>query len=136
MKHFRTAKRQALSSLEDLSIAMTEWIGTPTSIIVHTLIFIAALTFGILGQSLDLVLLVLTTLVSLEAIYLAIFIQMTVNRQNTNIEEIAEEVEDLGEEVEDDNQVDAEVTQALKAIEGRLGKLQTDLEVLKKKGLL
>jgi len=92
------------------------WIGSPGSLVVHTLVFIGFFAVSLLRWvPWDLMLLVLTTVVSLEAIYLAIFIQMTVNRQSQslkdveeevgdiqeNIEELGENVEELGENVED-----------------------------------
>ena len=40
-------------------------------------------------------LLVLTTIVSLEAIYLSIFIQMSVNKSNKHIEVIKEDVNEI-----------------------------------------
>ena len=49
----------------------------------------------------ELVLLVLTTIVSLEAIYLAIFIQMTVNRQGQSLKEVEENVDDIQENVDE-----------------------------------
>lgn len=45
--------------------------------------------------------LVLTTIVSLEAIYLAIFIQMTVNRSVESLREVEEDIEELAEDVEE-----------------------------------
>src|SRR4030042_4878473 len=87
---------------EKKSIAMTKWIGTPVSLIVHTLIFALAFILPFFGVfSIDEVLLALTTLVSLEAISLAIFIQMTVNRQAEQIEDVGEDIEDIQEEVGD-----------------------------------
>jgi uncharacterized membrane protein len=92
------------------------WIGSPASLALHTLAFVCFFSVSIFKWvAWDLMLLVLTTLVSLEAIYLAIFIQMTVNRQSQslkeveeevgdiqdNIEELGENVEELGENVED-----------------------------------
>lgn len=136
MKQVRRLRRKALGSLENLSIRLTGWIGTPTSIIFHSIVFAGIFSLQFFGVGFETVLLILTTGLSIEAIYLAIFIQMTVNRQQTAIEAVEEDIEDIAEDVEEDNQVDAEVTRALKTIEGRLGKLQTDLEVLKKKGLL
>jgi peptidoglycan hydrolase CwlO-like protein len=46
-------------------------------------------------------LLVLTTVVSLEAIYLAIFIQMSVNRSSENIEDLKEDVEIIQEDIDE-----------------------------------
>jgi peptidoglycan hydrolase CwlO-like protein len=92
------------------------WIGSPTSLIVHTFIFVGFFTVSFLKWvSWDLMFAVLTNVVSLEAIYLAIFIQMSVNRQaaslkvveedvgdiQEDIEELGENVEELGENVED-----------------------------------
>ncbi len=47
------------------------------------------------------ILLILTTVVSLEAIYLSIFIQMTVNRTTASIEAARDDIEDIQEDVED-----------------------------------
>jgi len=92
------------------------WIGSPTSLVIHTIIFAGFFTVSFLKWvSWDLMFAVLTNVVSLEAIYLAIFIQMSVNRQaaslkvveedvgdiQENIEELGENVEELGENVEE-----------------------------------
>ena len=84
-------------------------IGSVPSLIIHSLAFAGFFLVALTGlASFELVLLVLTTLVSLEAIYLAIFIQITVNRHTKSlleveedIDEIQEDVEELGEDVED-----------------------------------
>ena len=78
------------------------WIGSPSSLVLHTLIFIAFFAVSVLHWvAWDLMLLVLTTVVSLEAIYLAIFIQMTVNRQAESLKEVEEDVESIQENVEE-----------------------------------
>ena len=88
----------------------TRWIGSTTSLIVHTIAFLLFFALIIFGASVDRVLLVLTTAVSLEAIYLAIFIQMTVNKNTADIEDIAEDVEDIQEDI-DEIQVDVDEIQ-------------------------
>lgn len=113
----------------DFSDRLTNWIGTKSSIKIHTIFFIGIFGLQFLGFTTDQVLLILTTFLSVEAIYLAIFIQMTVNRQSEDIEEIQEDAEE-----EDIN--DREVKKTLQTIEKRLNRLQKDLDVLKKKGLL
>jgi uncharacterized membrane protein len=78
------------------------WIGSPASLVLHTLIFIGFFAVSLLRWvAWDLMLLVLTTVVSLEAIYLAIFIQMTVNRQSESLKEVEEDVESIQEDVEE-----------------------------------
>lgn len=95
------------SNLSKTTEKLTFWLGTPTSIVVHTLFFIGVFALSFFGINTEDILLILTTAVSLEAIYLAIFIQMSVNRQiqsiagvEQNIEEIQEDVEDIQEDVQ------------------------------------
>lgn len=79
----------------------TKWIGSTPSLVVHTTLFLIAFIIPLFGIPFDRVLLVLTTIVSLEAIYLAIFIQMSVNKNTKDIEVIQEDVEEIAEDVED-----------------------------------
>jgi membrane protein implicated in regulation of membrane protease activity len=76
-------------------------VGSTKSVFVHTIIFATAILFGLVGGNWEEVLLVLTTIVSLEAIYLSIFIQMTVNRHAESLKEVEEDVEEIAEDVED-----------------------------------
>ena len=87
--------------LEKNAERATRWIGSTQSLVTHTIIFIVAfiLPLAHITTFTDM-LLVLTTLVSLEAIYLAIFIQMSVNKNTADIEVIQENVEDIQEDVE------------------------------------
>lgn len=87
--------------LEKISTKLTYWVGTPVSIIVHTLIFAGIFALNFFGVKADQILLILTTAVSLEAIYLAIFIQMTVNRNTASLEAVEEDIEDIQEDVEE-----------------------------------
>jgi uncharacterized membrane protein len=66
---------------KNLLDSIITWVGTPSSLVVHTLFFVFMLSLRLFGVALGDVLLILTTVVSLEAIYLSIFIQMGVNRQ-------------------------------------------------------
>ena len=87
--------------LEDIALKITRWVGSIWSIIVHTLIFIFFMVLLYLGYNPERVMLVLTTLVSLEAIYLALFIQMTVNKHSEHIADIAEDVDEIQEDIDD-----------------------------------
>ncbi len=79
----------------------TKWIGSIASLVVHTIFFAICFILPFLGIAFDRVLLVLTTVVSLEAIYLAIFIQISVNKNTADIEEIAEDVEEIQEDIDE-----------------------------------
>ncbi|MES2315735.1 MAG: hypothetical protein V4486_03325 [Patescibacteria group bacterium] len=86
---------------EDFSTKLTKWIGSPQSIVLHTIFFIAMFCLRFFGVKSDDILLILTTVVSLEAIYLSIFIQMTVNRHTEELEEVSEDIEEIQEDVEE-----------------------------------
>ncbi len=78
------------------------WVGSPGSLALHTVAFLAAFALSI-ARLVDwnLMLLVLTTVVSLEAIYLAIFIQFSVNRQAASLKGVEEDVESIQVDVEE-----------------------------------
>jgi low affinity Fe/Cu permease len=84
---------------EDFSKKVTRFIGSPQSIIIHTIFFIGMFSLRFFGISSSDVLLILTTIVSLEAIYLSIFIQMTVNQHAEELEEVSEDIEGIQEDV-------------------------------------
>jgi hypothetical protein len=132
-------------TLRESVFAITRWVGSPRSVILHSLVFIASFAVAGLGLvELDRMLLVLTTLVSLEAIYLSLFIQMTVNFQGETIEaveqdidEIQEDIDEIQEDVEEiveDDKEDEAREQAdhktLEEIRAGLGRLMQDLERL------
>lgn len=128
-----------LTSLEKISFKITSSVGTPTSIILHTLVFVGIFALRFLGVEVDQILLLLTTAVSLEAIYLAIFIQMTVNRNTESLEDLEEEVDEISEDIEDiqeeDRKDDAEDRKAkisLKNLEDDIDRLLADIQTLKK----
>ena len=97
--------------LQNTALAVTRWVDSVQSILIHTLAFItsfAAVWSGVV--SFDRMLLVLTTLVSLEAIYLAIFIQMTINVQQQSLEEVEHDIDEIQEDI-DEIQEDVEEMQ-------------------------
>ena len=88
--------------------SLIRWIGTTSSLVVHTLFFLAMLGLRLFGVSTADTLLILTTVVSLEAIYLSIFIQMAVNRQADEQEKTREQLttslNELQETIEEQEQ--------------------------------
>jgi peptidoglycan hydrolase CwlO-like protein len=127
---------------------ITSGVGSPTSVILHTIIFAAAFAVGFFSIApWDMVLLVLTTAVSLEAIYLAIFIQMTVNQHTKSlqeveedideiqedVDEIQEDVDEIQEDVEEDNKLEEREAATLESLARDMRNLLTEIEELKKK---
>ena len=81
--------------------SVTRWIGSIPSVITHTIAFLLAFALGIFHViAWDTVLLVLTTVVSLEAIYLAIFIQMSVNQNTESLREVEEDVDEIQKDID------------------------------------
>src|SRR3989344_5848555 len=82
------------------AIGVTRWIGSPSSIIIHTIVFVVCF-FAVAEDYVELeaMLLGLTTIVSLEAIYLAIFIQMTINYTTQELREVGEDIEEMQEDI-------------------------------------
>ena len=155
-----TKTEQRKIELEKVADKATRWIGSTSSIVVHTVFFVISFSLPPLPiLNFERMLLILTTLVSLEAIYLAIFIQMSVNKNSQDIEiiqedvgEIQEDLEDIGEDIEDisediediqkdvdeiqsEEEIPAETkeSQVLVHIQSLILKMQEDLELLKKK---
>lgn len=109
--------------LEKISEKLTTLIGTPFSIVIHTLLFIGIFVLTNFGFTVDDVLLILTTVVSLEAIYLSIFIQMSVNRASTHIADVKEDISDIQEDVED-------IQEDVDDLEENIDDIQEDVEGL------
>ena len=139
-------KNDPLEALETLAFSIIKVVGSIWSIIIHTVIFIGAFSLVFFGIKLELVLLVLTTILSLEAIYLSIFIQMTVNRNTRaieatqkdideiqeDVEEIAEDVEEIAEDVEEIQEDVEEIAEDVEEIQEDVEELQDDeVETLK-----
>jgi uncharacterized membrane protein len=112
-------------SIEHLALKATKWIGSTQSLIVHTILFVSAFIIAILGIPFDRVLLVLTTIVSLEAIYLSIFIQMSVNRNEQRLDLVSEDIDEIQEDIE-------EISEDIEEISEDVGEIQEDVEQIEK----
>lgn len=140
------------SMIEKIALKIVKLIGTVESVIIHTILFTLAILLYIFNcYDRETIMLVVTTIVSLEAIYLSIFIQMGINNHGKKLEEIKENVEDIQENVEDiqenvediqedveelnddDNDDDNEDDEDIKKIKDTLDILVKEIKDLKKK---
>jgi len=110
-----------ISLAEKLTTKFTRSVGSPWSVVIHTIFFIGVFTLEKFDYTLDQILLILTTAVSLEAIYLAIFIQMTVNRQEARLHEVGEDIEEISEDVEG-------LSKDVDEIQEDIGEIQEDID--------
>jgi uncharacterized protein YoxC len=121
---------------QETALAITRAIGSPTSIVLHTLAFAASFSLVWLGYiAFDEMLLVLTTVLSLEAIYLSLFIQMTVNYTTQSLEEveadidlIQEDIDEIQEDVEEMQEDVGEIAEDVEEIQEDVDELQEDVE--------
>lgn len=119
----------------DFPNKVTQWVGSTASLIVHSVFFLGIFVLRLFGFSASDVLLILTTLVSLEAIYLSIFIQISINKHSEELEEVSEDIEEIQKDVEgisedvEDIQKDVEeISEDVEGIEKDVGELQEDVE--------
>jgi low affinity Fe/Cu permease len=113
---------------EKFSKKLTAWIGSPQSIVVHTIFFIGVFALRFFGVQTDDILLILTTILSLEAIYLSIFIQMTVNQHSAELEEVSEDIEEIQEDVDEIQKDVDEIQEDVEDIEEGLDEITENQE--------
>ncbi len=115
-------------NFDDFSKKLTASIGSTKSLIVHTIFFIVIFSLRFFGVSVSDILLILTTIVSLEAIYLSIFIQITVNQQGRELEEVSEDIEEIQKDVEEIQEDVEEVSEDIDEIQKDVEEIQEDVE--------
>lgn len=111
------------TKIEIIASRFIKWVGSIQSLMVHTVLFLLAFLSGSLGVNWDTVLLVLTTIVSLEAIYLAIFIQMSINKTSESLANVEQDIDDIAEDV-------GEIAEDVEDIAEDVGEIQTDVDEL------
>lgn len=118
-------ERGALTPIDRLIAS----VGSVSSLAAHTIVFGSFFVSALLGLvSWESMFLTLTTIVSLEAIYLAIFIQMSVNRQAQSLIEVEEGVAEITEDIDEIQEDVAEMTEDLGGIQANVVEITEDIE--------
>ena len=119
---FRELKTENSTLLDKMADSVISWIGSTSSLVFHTLLFITSFLLPLFKVvEFEEMLLVLTTIVSLEAIYLSIFIQMSVNKSNKHIEVIKEDVNEIQEDID-------EIQEDIDEIQEDIDEIQEDID--------
>ncbi len=121
-------KRKTTDSLDKIAVRATRWIGSTNSLVVHTALFVISFLLFFYGIAIDKILLVLTTIVSLEAIYLSIFIQMSVNRQARKLHAVARDVGEIQEDVDEIQKDVDEIQEDVDEIQKDVDEIQEDVD--------
>ena len=125
MKHKKPHTPYVMNPIEKL----TSWVGSYASLAVHTLLFTLSFLSVLFGfVALDLMLLILTTVVSLEAIYLAIFIQKSVNNQATILHEVEHDIDDIAEDIDEIQEDIDEIQEDVDEIQEDIDEIQEDVD--------
>lgn len=128
MKKEKTNHVEELTVLEKLAFRVAQNMGSATSLFIHTIFFIVIFSLRWFGFSVEQILLILTTAVSLEAIYFSILIQMTVNRQAQGLSEVHQHIEDISEDIEDIQEDIEEISEDVDEISEDIDDIQEDME--------
>ena len=119
---FRELKTENSTLLDKMADSVISWIGSTASLVFHTLLFITSFLLPLFKVvDFEEMLLVLTSIVSLEAIYLSIFIQMSVNKSNKHIEVIKEDVNEIQEDID-------EIQEDIDEIQEDIDEIQEDID--------
>ncbi|HVV15232.1 MAG TPA: hypothetical protein VHD55_02460 [Candidatus Paceibacterota bacterium] len=116
------------TKLEEIALGFTSWVGSIQSVAVHTVAFVAsflAVAFDLI--TFDRMLLVLTTVVSLEAIYLAIFIQMSLNLTRESLAEVEQDIDEIQEDVGEIQEDVDEIQQDVDEIQEDVDEIQEEI---------
>ncbi|MBP7006539.1 MAG: DUF1003 domain-containing protein [Candidatus Pacebacteria bacterium] len=98
------------------------WIGSMQSLVVHTIFFSSIFILGFSGiVDAEKVFSVTTNILSIEAIYLAIFIQMTVSKHSEDLEEVSEDIDEIQKDVD-------EIQEDVDEIQKDVDEIQEDVE--------
>lgn len=120
VEKLHTSRRDRFEKIAD---NITEAVGSTGSLFVHTALFIITFALVIFDVSMDWILLFVTTAVSLEAIYLAIFIQRSTNRQEKRLERAIAEIR-RSIVIHDKRPLDVVVSE----IDKRVGEMERELK--------
>ena len=123
-------EKSPIETLENTAIRVTRAVGSVWSVIIHTLLFAGAFLLVIFGANVDRVLLILTTIVSLEAIYLSIFIQMSVNRQAKALANVEQDIDEISQDVEEIQEDVEEIAEDMEDIQEDIDEIQENVEEL------
>ncbi|MDD5083849.1 MAG: hypothetical protein PHT88_02830 [Candidatus Moranbacteria bacterium] len=113
---------------ERLAFRAAKNLGSAWSLLIHTVLFVGIFSLRWAGLNVEQILLILTTIVSLEAIYMSIFIQMTVNRHSEGLSAVQEDIEDIQEDVEEISEDIEGIQEEVKEIGEDVDEISEDIE--------
>lgn len=117
---------------EKLSFKLAKLIGSPLSLLLHTIVFAGFLFFRYIGVINNAVLLILAAVACLEAIYLVIFVQMITKNNTNTLSDIQKKIDLMQQEEEDAHKILINMLH----IAHQVKTLQSDINAFKKAGVI
>ena len=105
-----------------------KWIGSVPSLVFHTCFFIVSFSLALFGVDVNSILLVVTTIVSLEAVYMAIFIQMALNQNTQSLAAVGEDIDEIQEDIEEIEKDIDDIQEDVDEIEKDIDEIQKDVD--------
>lgn len=115
-------------TLELLSTYIPRAVGSMNSLIIHTVLFLLSYVLILFGYRSSDIFDILTNLVSLEAIYLSIFLLMSGNLQLKKLHDVADNVKEIQEDVDDIQEDVKEIQEDVDEIQEDVKEIQEDQE--------
>ena len=117
-----------ITTPEKITFNLANTIGTPLSLIIHTIFLLGIFTLRYLGVAIDQLILITVAAISMEAIYLTIYTQARLKKNADSLNLIRSEMDQIKNET-----WESEKSQRLLIYLGhQIKTMQTDLDVLKK----
>ena len=122
-----------LPTIDAIADRATTWVGSTPSLIVHTLFFLCSfLGHALFKWDYSEILLTLTTVVSLEAIYISIFIQRAVNQQSVRLQDVEESIDEVEESITEVEKSLDEVEESITEVEKSIDEVEESIDEVEK----
>lgn len=128
---FYCLKGKKMKILAKFLFKLTELLGSPFSLVLHTVFIAGFFYMRYLGLVSNLTLLSLATIVSIEALYLAFFNQIKVKRQTSSLSEATTVIENMREEEQEIHKLMVQILY----LAHQMKTLQNEVAVLKRNGI-
>lgn len=111
--------------MQKIFLQIPNLLGSTKSIVIHTISIITMFLLAFVGVEFDTILLIVTTVLTIEAIYLSLFLQLSMNQNSKDIEEIKQDADEIQHDLE-------EIQEDTEEIQKEIGEIQEDTEEIQK----
>ncbi len=115
--------------IENFLLELPVWIGSIPSLIVHVCFFIGIFILGFFGPfDPEFVFAITTNILSIEAIFLAILIQMSINKSNRSLQAVEKDIDEIQEDIDEIQEDVEDLGEDIDEIQEDIDEIQEDVE--------